>query len=110
MKLKALFLLLLSFLIINGCIRWSSEFKTGTPSFSPSDTETLYNKALQAAESAGNTEKIGQAILAFENVLKADPQHYNALSYLSTLHILLGDAYSSKKSKKIDHFRCYQAR
>lgn len=105
MRLYPVIFLLSVFLLINGCVRWTSDFIPGKPLLPTSNTEILYTKALQAAESADSAKKIEQVILAFKEVIKADPHHYDALSYLSTLHILLGDAYSSKKSQKIDHFR-----
>lgn len=105
MKTNACIFLMLLISLISGCVHWSSEFTSETPSLPPSNAEELYNSALQIFNTADNEEKVEQAIIAFEHVLKADPGHYDSLSYISTLHILLGDAYSSKKKEKIYHFR-----
>lgn len=105
MKTNACIFLVLSMLFINSCVRWSTEFVPKTPSSSSTDAEKLYNEAIQLFETTDTEEKAGQTIAAFELVLKADPEHYNALSYISNLHILLGDAYTSKKKAKIEHFR-----
>lgn len=97
--------LVLIILVTGGCIRWPSEFISETPSLPSADTDLLFNKALQLVNNADDAEKIEEAITAFKDVLKADPEHYDSLSYISTLHILLGDAYSQKKREKINHFR-----
>ena len=105
MKTKSYIFLLVSMLLINSCVRWSSVSISETPSLPSADADRLYNQAIQLYNLADEADKIEQAIKAFKQVLKADPVHYDALSSIGNLHILLGDAYSSKKSKKIDHFR-----
>lgn len=105
MKTNLWIILLLFVSISSGCVRWPSEFISETPSLPSSDADRLFNRAMQLYNSADEAEKIEQAIEAFKHVLKADPEHYDALTFISNLYILLGDAYSIKKPEKIDHFR-----
>ena len=92
-------------LTVSGCFRWQSDFSAQIPTLPQTKAQTLLKEAGILADQADDREKLISAIEAYERVLLADPHNYQALCYLSTYHLLLGDGYSTRKSDKIRNFK-----
>ena len=95
-----LFVLLLG---LSGCVHWQSDFSTWQ--VEDADAEVLLADANRLMDRADNRENLLEAISAFKEVLRADPENYKALYELSNGYILLGDGYSERTSERIRHYR-----
>lgn len=89
-----------------GCV-WHWNWNPEEPSrlATSAEIEELLRVATNAVVQADNAAGLQTAISAYENVLTADPENYQALTLAGNLHILMGDAYSSSKRDKRLHFR-----
>lgn len=104
-KLIKLPIYLLLSLILAGCFNWKSDFSPRVVKSPVAESEVLFNTAKMLADKADDADKLKDAITAFEKVVEADPNHYDALTYLSTYYLLLGDGYTKKRSEKVNYFR-----
>ena len=83
-RIHAFILIVALSIQLNGCFRWKSEFTETKPVLSAADAERLYIEAIDLAEKADDSIKLSKAVAAFEKVLEADPNNYDALAFLST--------------------------
>lgn len=104
-KLILLIVCIIVVLTVSGCFQWQSDFSTHISSLPQTKAQTLLEDANRLADQADDREKLITAIEAYKQVLQADPNNYQALCYLSTYHLLLGDGYSAGKSHKIRNFK-----
>lgn len=97
--------LLLAMLILSGCaMRLQENWQDVAPD-RPSATATrLAEQARQLFNEAGDAPGLRAAITAYERVLIVNPGDREALTRLSTQHILLGTAYTAGRREKSRHF------
>jgi tetratricopeptide (TPR) repeat protein len=97
---------LLSLLIqLTGCFRWKPDFSAVEPTLPRSEITRLLDEANTLGNRANNSDKPRKAIGAYEKVRTADPNNYDALCFLSTFYLLLGDGYTQDKTAKISYFQ-----
>lgn len=102
---KYLHLLLITF-ILSGCaIQWDPTWQEPTALNTQQSVERLLQQAQLQFSQADTAEKLSSSIQAYQMVLEVDPNNYEALQGLSTQYILLGTAYTDKKSDKAAHFK-----
>lgn len=102
---KYLLLLLITF-ILGGCAKqWEPVWQQPVSLESQGSVEQLLQQASEKFEQADNGEKLSSSIRAYQLVLAADSDNYEALQRLSTQYILLGTAYTDKKAEKAEHFK-----
>ena len=102
---KFLQFLLIAF-ILSGCAKqWEPTWQQSISTKSQQSVEQLLQQAREKFEHADNGAKLSSSIRAYQLVLAADPENYEALQRLSTQYILLGTAYTDKKTEKAEHFK-----
>lgn len=98
-------ILLFMMAILTGCFQWNPKYHAIDTAPSSADSEVLLHEANKLANTADGPEKLNRAINAYENLLEIDPSIYEALTHISSLNLLMGDAYSGNRSEKIEYFR-----
>jgi tetratricopeptide (TPR) repeat protein len=96
---------IIAVLTVTGCFQWQSDFSPHVSSLPRSNAQTLLEDADGIAGRADDKGTLMQAIEAYKQVLRADPHNFEALCYLATYHLLLGDGYSTGKANKIRNFK-----
>ena len=108
MKMHNLLRLLLLFfmvLLISGCaMKWRPDWQEQAEN-KPSDiTSKMSAEAEKNLTRVADEASLRDSIKAFEKVIEINPGDYHALTMLSTQYILLGTAYTDKRSEKSKHF------
>jgi len=97
--------LLACMLAMSGCMNWRSDFSVWPVDHAAGETESLLAHARRLVDQADSRESLQVAISAFDQVLRADPLHYEAAYQLASCYLLLGDGYTERRREKLDHFR-----
>ncbi len=87
-----------------GCMVWAPQWPDLSGASVPGDTAGRLEEADRLGRRADTRKGIEGAIVAYEEVSKADPASYQAYVSLAHLHLLMGDAYTSSKAEKKDYF------
>ena len=82
-------------LLLSGCgMTWRANWPPAADNRPTPTSRELMGRAEAAYAVAGDAEGVGRAIAAYRQVLVENPADCRALTQLSTLHILLGAAYT----------------
>ena len=102
LRLIMLFVLVL---LISGCaMKWRPDWQEQAED-KPSDITTKMSaEAEKTLEAVADDASLRDSINTFEKIIEINPGDYHALTMLSTQHILLGTAYTDKRSEKSKHF------
>jgi tetratricopeptide (TPR) repeat protein len=93
--------LLLVLLILSGCaMQWQGNWQVVPLDHPTPASISLAEQARQIYNEAGDEQRLRAAIAAYERVLAVNPGDRQALTALSTQHILLGTAYTSGRRDK----------
>ncbi|WP_316347469.1 TRAP transporter TatT component family protein [Desulfuromonas acetoxidans] len=99
-------LLILTTFLLSGCAKqWQPSWNQTVSSNNQQPVEHLLEQAREKYAKSDNGEKLSSSIQAYQSVLKADPNNYEALQTLSTQYILLGTAYTEKRAEKAEYFK-----
>jgi len=99
------FLLFLPFLLLSGCaLKWESAVDSVQPASFDSTALSLKGEADACFERSATKAEIENCLGLYKEVLQKSPADYHSLVRASTLHILLGTAYTDNSFRKSDHF------
>jgi len=102
---KHMLLILIPF-ILSGCAKqWQPTWQQAVPPSNQQSVEHLLEQAREKYARADTIEKLSASIQAYQWVLRAAPDNYEALQTLSTQYILLGTAYTEKRAEKAAYFK-----
>lgn len=91
---------------LSGCaMQWDPTWQEPVAPNTQKSVDQLLQQARIHFSQADTAEKLSSSIRAYQLVLEVDPDNYEALQTLSTQYILLGTAYTDKKSEKSTHFK-----
>ena len=97
--------LLLVVVLLSGCaMRWQENWQDVSPDRPTNASNSLAEQARQIYKDAGDEQRLRASIAAYEQVLAVNPGDSQALTALSTQHILLGTAYTSGRREKSRQF------
>ncbi len=91
--------------LLAGCaLRWQPAVAVEAPVKPDPAAATLREQADRCFERSATQTEVATCLALYEEVLEKKPDDYPALIRASTLHILIGTAFTSKSSRKTDHF------
>jgi len=92
-------------LLASGCsMTWRAEWPVAAPDQPTAASNEMLNRAENEFATARDADGVRRAIASYQQVLTENPADYKALTRLSTLHILLGTAYTKGRSEQSDRF------
>ncbi|GAB6083993.1 hypothetical protein JCM30471_29070 [Desulfuromonas carbonis] len=92
-------------LLAGGCsMTWRAEWPVAGRNQPTAASKALLDQAESEFATAGDAGGVRRAITAYQQVLAENPADYRALTRLSTLHILLGTAYTKGRSEQSEIF------
>jgi hypothetical protein len=90
---------------LSGCMSWQPDWDRSVSPAAGKDVSPLLEQADQLLLTTDSRSELLATIYAFESVLEADVANINALTNLGHLYILLGAAYTTDRSEKIEHYQ-----
>jgi len=87
-----------------GCTTWNPQWPDLSVAVAPTDAASRLKEAAQLGLRADSRNGIIAAIAAYQAVLDADSNNYQAFVNLAQLHLLLGDGYTKSVSEKRAYF------
>lgn len=106
MPFYQIFSLIMITFMLSGCaMQWNPTWQEPVSLNTHKSADQLLQQARMKFSQADNAKKLSSSIQAYQLVLEADPQNYEALQTLSTQYILLGTAYTDKKAEKSQLFK-----
>jgi tetratricopeptide (TPR) repeat protein len=87
-----------------GCTTWNPQWPDLSVAMAPADAASRLKEAETLGLRADSRNGITAAIVAYQSLLDADPNNYQAYVNLAQLHLLLGDGYTKSVSEKRAYF------
>lgn len=98
--------LLFSAVIITaaGCVSWNEGWKTGIQSPALGNVKELSASADALEKTADSGDNVKSIISAYEKVIAADPQNFDALNKISEYSFLYGYTYAADKKERGEYY------
>jgi tetratricopeptide (TPR) repeat protein len=91
--------------LVSGCMLWTPQWQQADSLMPDSDVSWLVEQAEDKTQTIADRRSMIEAIEAYETVLTSNPTHFETLTKLAKLYVLLGDAYTDGIPEKKAHYR-----